>query len=71
MKRERAFLLPCPFCGGESDLERHNFGIGSMGAEPDTLFIYCTTCGASTKRRFDAREYVFVEVVADWNRRLE
>lgn len=33
-------LLPCPFCGGEPEIER-------MGTSRVSMIITCTECGAS------------------------
>ena len=54
-------LKPCPFCGGLSEVIRHEFHQLS-----DTFGVHCLSCGAQS-RQF----YITAEQAADaWNARL-
>ncbi len=67
-------LDPCPFCRGAAGMETQNGDERESYA--DTVTCYCTSCGASIKRRGDSskRGYadnsrVHAETAAAWNRR--
>lgn len=54
-------LLPCPFCGGEAEIEEMKRGI----LKPTTgYWITCKLCGCHSRAGFDRRK-----AVEDWNRR--
>lgn len=50
-------LKPCPFCGGEANIQSF----------PNNHRVHCFSCEASTKRYFSEKE----EAVEAWNRRFE
>lgn len=68
-------LLPCPFCGGEAELERSNerFEYGTGG--PNSVmewgyYVYCTKCGAGIAA-VDVPPPSPEEAAKEWNRRAE
>lgn len=52
-----AELKPCPFCGGEAELERSGEGVF------ETWYVTCIICGASNWENTEA------EAVKTWNTR--
>ena len=66
------FLHPCPLCGGVADLKVENHGRGSMGAEPDRIFVACTDCGCSGGVYWeDSRKDPAQAAANAWNKRTE
>lgn len=66
-------LLPCPFCGGQAELERseQRFEYGTGG--PNSVmewgyYVYCTKCSAGTAA-VDVPPPSPEEATAEWNRR--
>ena len=56
-------LKPCPFCGGEACIQRHEL-IGYA----DTFFgVVCLGCRAETRQFFTDKKVA----VRAWNRRVE
>ena len=55
-------LKPCPFCGGEGCVQRHEF-IGYT----DTFGVVCLDCGCETRQFFTHKK----TAVRAWNRRAE
>lgn len=53
-------LKPCPFCGGEACIQRHEF-IGYT----DTFGVVCLDCCAETRQFFTHKKVA----VRAWNRR--
>lgn len=59
-------LKPCPFCGGEAEVKKKEFGDNTGYA-----FITCKSCEASTKRFTKSLDYSAVyEAIKSWNRRV-
>ena len=54
-------LMPCPFCGGEGCIKRHEF-IGYA----DTFGVVCLDCGAETRQFFADKK----TAIDAWNRRV-
>lgn len=69
-------LLPCPFCGGEAELDTAQaYRALSGGALGSRAVVYCTRCGADMgfcyeDARGTPREDIVNQVVDDWNRRV-
>jgi len=67
-KRSEGLLQPCPFCGGQARLKKHNKMI-------DTWYVQCHTCGIrtpySTKAAFERWENAKNRPVEQWNRRVK
>lgn len=68
-------LAPCPFCGGEAELERSNerFEYGTGG--PNSVmewgyYVYCTKCSAGIAA-VDVPPPSPEEAAEEWNRRVE
>lgn len=59
-----AEIKPCPFCGGEAELERNAIEIIGLGDWANSSFVSCTQCGAAMFS-FDGIE----SPVEAWNRR--
>ena len=55
-------LKPCPFCGGEACIQRHEF-IGYT----DTFGVVCLDCCAETRQFFTDKKVA----VRAWNRRAK
>jgi len=55
-------LKPCPFCGGEGCIQRHEF-VGYT----DTFGIVCLDCGCETRQFFTHKK----TAVRAWNRRAD
>lgn len=55
-------LKPCPFCGGEGCIQRHEF-VGYT----DTFGVVCLDCGCETRQFFTHKK----TAVRAWNRRAE
>lgn len=55
-------LKPCPFCGGEACIQRHEF-IGYA----DTFGVVCLDCCCETRQFFETKK----EAIEAWNRRAE
>ena len=55
-------LKPCPFCGGEGCIQRHEF-VGYT----DTFGIVCLDCGCETRQFYDTKK----DVIELWNRRAD
>jgi len=55
-------LKPCPFCGGEGCIQRHEF-VGYT----DTFGIVCLDCGCETRQFYDTKK----DVIKLWNRRAD
>lgn len=69
-----ADLLPCPFCGGEAEMDHYQpFRNYRTGAPLDQVAIYCTVCNAQISHYPGdlslSREETAEIVVAEWNRR--
>lgn len=69
-----ADLLPCPFCGGEAEMDHYQpFRHYRTGAPLDQVAIYCTVCNAQVSHYPGdlslSREETAEIVVAEWNRR--
>ena len=68
-------LLPCPFCGGEAELDTSQaYRALSSGALGSRAAIYCTRCSAEVGFCYEdapgtPREDIVNQVVDDWNRR--
>ena len=54
-------LKPCPFCGGEAEVQNDWSDIGKY------YWVACTECSANTKDY----EYNQDEAIETWNRRAE
>jgi len=64
-------LLPCPFCGGEAELDTHQ-GYRSMstGNIGNRVVVYCTKCDADMGTCVeDVPDIHPNEVIERWNRR--
>ena len=55
-------LKPCPFCGGEGCLQRHDF-VGYT----DTFGVVCLDCGCETRQFYDTKK----DAIEAWNRRAD
>ena len=55
-------LKPCPFCGGEGCIQRHEF-VGYT----DTFGVVCLDCGCETRQFFTHKK----TAVRAWNRRAD
>ena len=53
-------LKPCPFCGGEAEIEEIYYTFWHL----KTYYVRCTRCGCRTME--DNKEYA----IQDWNRRI-
>lgn len=53
-------LKPCPFCGGEAEIEKDMFGKWHI----DVFFVKCKNCGVQTKK-----ERYKADAIYKWNRR--
>ena len=53
-------LQPCPFCGGEGCVQRHDF-VGYT----DTFGVVCLDCGCETRQFYDTEK----DATEAWNRR--
>lgn len=64
-------LLPCPFCGGEAEMDAHQYYLNITTGHPgDRIAIYCTECGADMGICREDVHDITPEQVADmWNRR--
>lgn len=66
-------LLPCPFCGGEAEVdqttERFEYGIGGPNSVMEYgYYVYCKKCSAGTGA-VDIPPPSEDEAIAEWNRR--
>lgn len=58
-------LKSCPFCGGEAEVRKNEFGSSGYA------FIACKRCGASTKFFDKSLDYSAVyEAIKSWNMRV-
>lgn len=64
MSEETKKLLPCPFCGGEADLEHYT--VGTWDDPEDRYEVDCTRCNASIESQSTE-----AEAVEAWNKRAE
>ena len=55
-------LKPCPFCGGEGCIQRHEF-VGYT----DTFGVVCLDCCCETRQFYDTEK----DATEAWNRRAE
>lgn len=53
-------LKPCPFCGGEGVVQRHEYE-----GYTDTFGVVCFDCCAETRQFYNTKE----EAIEAWNRR--
>jgi len=60
-------LKPCPFCGGEAEIDTVDSGQPNEGG----FFAACLKCGASTNVRFACGEDPVELVREQWNRRAK
>lgn len=66
---KRPNLLPCPFCGGEADIEARTSD--TIPSVPCAL-VFCKKCNASTQwfcGRDGSGDFMF-EAIEAWNRRV-
>ena len=66
-------LLPCPFCGGEAELdrstERFEYGTGGPNSVMEWgYYVYCTQCSAGTSA-VSVPPPSPEEAASEWNRR--
>lgn len=66
-------LLPCPFCGGEAELERSHERFEYCTGGPNSVmewgyYVYCTKCSAGTSA-VDVPPPSPEEAAAEWNQR--
>lgn len=66
-----ALLKPCPFCGGEAELDEHQeYRNINTGERESAIAVYCATCGAQHSIcRGDVPDVHPAEVIELWNRR--
>jgi len=64
-EEERATtLLPCPFCGGEANLEQLLYG----GDNGDMSGVVCTVCEAGVTG-YNRRNTTLMSYISQWNTR--
>lgn len=54
-------LKPCPFCGGEGNVEEHPFM-----TIPNSYCVKCPVCKCQTSQFFNSEQ----EAIDAWNRRV-
>lgn len=63
---KKSELKPCPFCGGEAEL---NVKHGSYGYTPDIYYVKCKCCGQKVEVVSERYKNLSDIVVGTWNRR--
>ena len=69
---ETIYLKSCPFCGGDSEINKIHKNSGMDGSYTNWL-IRCKKCGANMERAADdfygRKTYTAEEAAGDWNKR--
>ena len=60
-------LKPCPFCGGEAEI---NVKYGDYGYTPHVYFVRCKHCGVKMEMESNSYNDLSNAVVIAWNRRV-
>jgi Lar family restriction alleviation protein len=70
-RRHEATLLPCPFCGGDAEIDTQQAYRNIRSGNLETaIAVYCRDCGAQVMTcRGDVPDVRPEEVIEMWNKR--